>query len=588
MDFTRLGVLFGIPKRNEVSRCVAPVIKILRRKFMDFNQRRLVLSGALLLGLPLAFDPAVYAAKPVDLRHQNLSILQSLTSPDVKGGIAMKELSRNVDFKKTLHVRIQETYSGYTVWGADAVVHIPNGAKTPKSLTAVSAAVKSSNGFMNGIVYQDINADLAKTPASVFSQGQAQSALLTAIGNYQQKVGGKPEIKDQQSNLMVFIDKDNKAHWAYKVGFHAAPVKANDRPSRMVFIMDATSFKVYAQWDDIKTLDDPTNVDGGGFGGNIKMGKLSFDGLDGHVAKLGITRDASASTCFLQNKNVTVKDYNSRQVMSFPCSATDPNHNNVYWDADFDAVNDGYSPGNDAFFGGQVIKGMYQDWYGLPVLTNADGSDMMLNMVVHERQYDNAYWDGQQMTFGDGYSMFYPLTSLGVAAHEISHGFTEQHSNLTYWSQSGGMNEAFSDMAAQGAEVYAYGSGKNSWQIGPEIFKAPDEALRYMDKPSKDCGGKTPGSWCSIDDTSEYYDGLDVHFSSGVYNRFFYTLGTTTGWDGKKAFDVMVQANANYWTSTATFSSGACGVISAAKDLGFSVDDVKAAFDVVKVDYSAC
>ncbi len=274
--------------------------------------------------------------------------------------------------------------------------------------------------------------------------------------------------------------------------------------------------------------------------------------------------------------------------MSFPCSAVDPEHNNVYWNADFDAVNDGYSPGNDALFGGQVIKHMYQDWYGMPVLTNSDGTPMMLGMVVHIRNYDNAYWDGQQMTFGDGYSMFYPLTSLGVAAHEISHGFTEQHSNLTYWSQSGGMNEAFSDMAAQAAEVYAYGTGKNSWQIGPEIFKAQDEALRYMDVPSKDCGGKNPGSWCSIDDASEYYDGLDVHFSSGVYNRFFYTLGTTRGWDARKAFDVMVQANSNYWTSNATFSTAACGVIDAAKDLGYSVDDVKAAFDVVKVDYSAC
>ena len=56
--------------------------------------------------------------------------------------------------------------------------------------------------------------------------------------------------------------------------------------------------------------------------------------------------------------------------------------------------------------------------------------------------------------------------------------------------QSGGMNEAFSDMAAQAAEVYAYGVGKNSWQIGPEIFKEKNKALRYMDMPSKDCGVK--------------------------------------------------------------------------------------------------
>jgi pseudolysin len=234
-----------------------------------------------------------------------------------------------------------------------------------------------------------------------------------------------------------------------------------------------------------------------------------------------------------------------------------------------------------------VIKHMYQDWYNVPVLTNSDGSPMMLNMVVHS-DMDNAYWDGAKMVFGDGIDMFYPLTSLGVAAHEISHGFTEQHSNLSYSGQSGGMNEAYSDMAAQAAEVYAYGAGKNSWQIGPEIFKAADQALRYMDQPSKDCHGKKPGSWCSIDDASQYYSGLDVHFSSGVYNHFFYTLGNTADWDVKKAFDVMVHANSSYWTSTANFKTAACGVIQSAKDLGFSTDDVKAAFAVVKVDTSTC
>ena len=344
--------------------------------------------------------------------------------------------------------------------------------------------------------------------------------------------------------------------------------------------------KVYGQWDDIQTLE-KTNVDGGGFGGNIKMGKLVYDGLEGDVAKLEIQRDDS-NTCYLQNEEVTVKDHGSRNVMSFPCEKVDSSHNNVYWDADFDAVNDGYSPGNDAFFGGQVIKHLYKDWYDMPVLTNPDGSNMMLNMIVHQRNYDNAYWDGRQMTFGDGYRMFYPLTSLGVAAHEISHGFTQQHSNLTYWGQSGGMNEAFSDMAAQAAEIYAYGAGKNSWQIGPEIFKAKDQALRYMDKPTKDCHGKTPGDWCSIDDASQYEPGLDVHFSSGVYNHLFYVLGTTENWDVRKAFDVMVQANAHYWTSDSTFSTGACGMIDAANDLNYSTDDVKKALDVDKIDYSDC
>ncbi len=264
---------------------------------MDFNQKKL----ALLLGLPLAFASVAHAAKPVDARH-NLSVLTSLTAPSVKSGISATEISRRVDFKKTLHVRIQETFSGYPIFGADAVVHIPNGANTGKSLAEVNSAVVASKGFMNGTVFQGLNIDLAKTPANVFTQGQAQSAMQSAIASYQQKVGGKPEIKNQQSNLMVFIDKNNKAHWAYKVSFLSSPLKANDRPSKPVFIVDAVSFNVFAQWDDIKT--DKADVDGGGFGGNIKMGKLVHDGLAGNVAKLGMQRDEATGTCYLQNADV--------------------------------------------------------------------------------------------------------------------------------------------------------------------------------------------------------------------------------------------------------------------------------------------
>jgi pseudolysin len=207
--------------------------------------------------------------------------------------------------------------------------------------------------------------------------------------------------------------------------------------------------------------------------------------------------------------------------------------------------------------------------------------------MVHVPYYDNAAWDGRKMIFGDGDTMFYPLTSLGVGAHEISHGFTEQHSNLVYENQSGGMNESFSDMAAQAAEFYAYGT--NSWQIGPEIFKAKNQALRYMDQPSKDCPvGNKPGQECSIDHASQYTDGLEVHFSSGVFNRLFYLMSSGDHWDPKKAFDVMVYANQYYWTKTSTFEQGACGVLKAAEHLGYEIEVVKTAIDTVGINRSHC
>jgi pseudolysin len=300
-----------------------------------------------------------------------------------------------------------------------------------------------------------------------------------------------------------------------------------------------------------------------------------------------VTRQDAQQMCFLQNSEVTVINEPTDKVISYKCHAKNSEHNNVYWDGQLGAVNGGYSPGNDALFGGYMLKQMYRDWYNIPVLSNSDGSPMMLNMVVHSKM-DNAYWSSGTMVFGDGIDIFYPLTSIGVAAHEISHGFTEQHSELVYFGQSGGMNESFSDMAAQAAEVYAYGPGKNNWQIGSEIFKEKNAALRYMDLPSKDCRSNLSGRWCSINDASQYHDDLDVHHSSGVYNRLFYLIATSPSWNVRKAFDVMVDANRYYWVADSSFIEGACGILQATHDRGFDLQTVKSALKIVKIDYSRC
>lgn len=520
-----------------------------------------------------------FSAKPINLSHQTTSLLASFLTKSPATQI--EEVSRATDFKNTLHFRIKQTYLGYPVWNGDAVVHIPQEGNTKKNL--MNAITPASS--MNGTFYQDLNLDLRNTPAFIFDSLQAQKALQQAINVFQQKKGAKPEITHPKTRMMVYVDQQQKAHWVFWIQFDAEPVKAREIPERPTYIVDAISFKIYKQWNDIKTLDD---VDGGGFGGNTKMGKMVYDGLSGHLPKLHIQRNADTNTCYLQNADVTVLDSRKKsEVMTFACKDVDHNHNGVYWNADHDAIHGAYSPSNDALHEGAVIKEMYQKWYKQNVLEE-DGKPMMLNMVVHEPM-ENAYWDGKQMVFGDGDGilLFYPLTSLDVAAHEISHGFTEQHANLTYEGQSGGMNESFSDMASQAA--YYYTSGKNNWKIGADItLWLLGDAIRYMDIPSKDCHGTEPGDQCSIDDASQYKEGVDVHFSSGVYNRFFYLLAKSSGWNTKKAFDVMVQANMYYWTPNTTFIEGACGVLSAAKDLDYDIKAITKAAGNVGIETSDC
>lgn len=529
-----------------------------------------------LCALPLLMlGSSVFAATAIELKQNDATILKSFLSQGQKEksklNLLLQEIHRNTDANQTQHVRLQETFAGYPILGAEAILHMPKAGNRKIALDAVLPA----NTTVNGDIYQNVSEDLANTPAYVFNDAQRLKAQTEAVSAYQHNTGKRITAKNEKSQLVVFIDDQNKAHWAFRVSFDVDKLAPKALPAKPVYILDAMSFEVLEYWDNLQTAD---AASGGGMGGNEKMGKMIYDGKASDMPMLNITRNVSSQTCYLQNSEITVQDIRVGATMTYPCGQTDIEHNNVYWNTVDDMVNGGFGPGNDALYGGMVVKGLYKDWYGLEVLTQ-NNKPMVLSMMVHE-DMENAYWDGTEMVFGDGGSMLYPLTSLGVTAHEVSHGFTEQHSNLAYRNQSGGMNESFSDMAAQAAEFYAY--GKNSWQIGPEIMKN-DEALRYMDQPSKDCHGGKPGNGCSIDNASQYKRTQDVHHTSGVYNRLFYLIATSEGWDTKKAFDVMVQANSNYWTSRATFDKAACGVMQATKDMKYNLNDVTKALSAVGV-----
>ena len=531
----------------------------------------------LAIAVALGLASPVKAAEPVALQKTSFEKLKQkfqLSLPGLAKGASvsidsLKFVRQHTDSNKITHIRMQQQYVGFPVFGGYAIMH--------SKQTAASFASKTSDVHMNGMVYQGLQSELGQ-PQDSFTKNASE-----VLQQFKDKYVDK-NVSEEQVTPMVYIDEKYQAHWAYKV---SVLVSYDDKiPERPTAIIDAKTGKPFVQWNDVKTK--MVSVKGMGFGGNHKMGEFQY-GKD--LPLLELSRDTGAQMCFMENTDVKVIDmqhqYNSKNApMKFSCTTdlADQSGSTFYtgYSADgYDRENGAASPTNDALYAGHVIKHMYHDWYGIEVLTKSDGSPMKLVMRVHYGEgYENAYWDGKRMTFGDGDAMMYPLVSLGVSAHEISHGFTEQHSNLEYFGQSGGINESFSDMAAQAAEFYS--AEKGSWQIASEIMKEDSgyEALRYMDKPSRD--GE------SIDTADEYYGGLDVHYSSGVYNHLFYILANQPNWDIRKAFDVMVKANMDYWTPYVSFNEAGCGVLSAAKDLGFSLDDVKRSLEEVVVDYKRC
>ncbi len=359
--------------------------------------------------------------------------------------------------------------------------------------------------------------------------------------------------RNEKSDLVVFVDDAGRGHLAYAVTFYADSATGGN-PTRPIVIVDANTGRVLKKWENLQ------HANGTGPGGNQKTGQYEY-GTD--YGYLDVAQ--SGSTCTMNNANVkTVNLNNSNSNTSTTAFSYTCPRNTVK------QINGAYSPLNDAHYFGGVIFNMYNAYMGMNPLT------FQLVMKVHYKSgYENAYWDGTAMTFGDGASTFYPLVSLDVSSHEVSHGFTEQQSGLTYSGMPGGMNEAFSDMAGEAAEYYSRGS--NDFLVGAEIFKSSG-ALRYMCNPTQDGG--------SIDNAADYTSSMDVHYTSGVYNKAFCTLAQTSGWNTKMAFQAFATANRDYWTANSTFNDGACGVETAAQDLGYSKAAVTAAFNAVGVSCS--
>ncbi|WP_226470334.1 M4 family metallopeptidase [Luteimonas panaciterrae] len=461
------------------------------------------------------------AAKAAD-RHAELVGLDT--------GSSLREIRTRHDKLGTYH-RYQQTYQGIPIYGEQIVV---------------SEDGKGNARNLFGTRITGLESEITST-ASKLSRTQALN-LGKSIALGQQLLASR--IEREESTKMIYVDDNGRAHLAYVVTFFADSAQGG-KPTRPVIILDANSGQVLHRYENLQHA-----LIGTGPGGNQKTGQYEY-GTD--YGYLDVTQ--SGTTCTMNNTNVKTVNLNHGTSGSTAFSYTCP-RNTVK------TINGAYSPLNDAHYFGGVVYNMYNAYIGKPPLT------FQLMMRVHySNNYQNAFWNGSSMTFGDGASTFYPLVGLDVSAHEVSHGFTEQNSNLTYSGQSGGINEAYSDIAGEAAEFYFKGS--NDFWVGAEIFKAAGQALRYMNNPPQD--GQ------SIDNAADYYNGLDVHYSSGVYNKAFYLLAQKPGWGTVNAFKVFARANDLYWTSSTNFNQGACGVETAATDLGLTKADVTAAFTSVGV-----
>ncbi|MDY7574086.1 M4 family metallopeptidase [Actimicrobium sp. CCI2.3] len=449
---------------------------------------------------------------------------------------------RTMEYKatNTKVTRYQQFYNGWPVENAYVVDTLNEATGQHHVLGSIQRGLASDLSAYTTQITKEKALELAETSASV-----QDATKITQI---------KVEL-----NIKPDINKEGPATLGYAVSF----IENSQQHKRLSYRVDATSQAV------VSTGDLTARLNATGPGGNGNTGKYLYPSTlaDGTKLKnLVVTSD-----CTMKSDDVFVVDRYTDENNETPfkfVDCPDPHSGNTPTNPEQN-LNGAFSPINDAYYFGQVVFDMYRDtgYLGLPPI------DHILQMNVDVLSLgQSAVWNGTA-NFGQGSDITYPMVSLDRVAHEVSHGFTEENSKMPLSGEPGGMTEAFSDMAGEAAKFFLH--GHNDFHVYSDLFKDGKSASRYMDNPRKNGRG--------IDNRSNYNPTLDVHDSAGVYSKAFQLLATTKNWDTRKAFQVMAHANLLYWGPDSTFNKGACGVEQSARNLGYAVADVTAAFASVGV-----
>ncbi|MEU9992351.1 M4 family metallopeptidase [Streptomyces sp. NPDC048045] len=457
-----------------------------------------------------------------------------------KEKLVVKDVVKDAD--GAVHTRYERTYAGLPVLGGDLVVHTAKSGAT-EGVTRASKAKLSL---------------VSLKPRIAASAAQKQALGLA-------KEAGSAKTTADQAPRKVIWAGSGKPVLAYETV--VGGLQDDGTPNQLHVVTDAATGKKLFEYQGIET----------GVGNTQYSGKVDLT-----------TTQSGSSYTLTDASRGGHKTYN----LDHGTSGT-----GTLFSQSSDTWGDG-TVGNagtaaaDAAYGAQETWDFYKTAFGRSGIKN-DGVGAY-SRVHYGNSYVNAFWDDSCfcMTYGDGSGNKDPLTALDVAGHEMSHGVTSNTAGLEYSGESGGLNEATSDIMGTGVEFFA----KNSTDVGDYLIgekiniNGDGKPLRYMDKPSKD--GNSADYWSSgVGD-------LDVHYSSGVANHFFYLLSEgsgaktingvnydsptkdgskVTGIGRDKALQIWYKALTTYFTSTTNYADARKGTLSAASDLyGASSDEYKA------------
>ncbi|WP_406464601.1 M4 family metallopeptidase [Streptomyces sp. NBC_00111] len=485
-------------------------------------------------------DPGALPAKLSPAQRaellQEANATKAATAEELGLGATEKLVVRDVvkDVDGTTHTRYERTLDGLPVLGGDLVV-----AEKAGKTEGVSKASKATGAQLKAV---GTTADVA--PAT------AEKQALTAA-----RADGSKSTEASKAPRKVVWAASGTPQLAYETV--VGGLQHDGTPNELHVITDASSGAKLYEWQAIET----------GTGNTQYSGQVTL-GTSGSSGSYNLTDAARGSH----------KTYNLNRGTSGTGTL-------------FSGADDIWGNGSasntetaaaDAHYGAAETWDFYKNVMGR---TGIKGNGVGAYSRVHYgNSYVNAFWSDSCfcMTYGDGSGNLAPLTSLDVAAHEMTHGVTSNTAGLNYSGESGGLNEATSDIFAAGVEFYSNtATDPGDYLVGEKIdINGDGTPLRYMDKPSKD--GASKDAW---------YSGLgsiDVHYSSGPANHFFYLLSEGSGAktvngvsynsptsDGlpvsgigrDKALQIWFKALTTKFTTTTNYAAARTGTLAVASEL---------------------
>ena len=484
-------------------------------------------------GAPVKLTPA---ARTALIKKADAATAE--TADEIGLGAKEELVVRDVlkDADGTVHTRYERTFDGLPVLGGDLVVHESKAGAVKSVTRATKATVKVS----------DLTADITKATAE-------KQALKAA------KAEGSTKTEADKAPRKVVWAASGKPALAYETvvgGF-----QHDGTPQELHVITDAETGKKLYEFEAIQT-----GTGNSQYNGSVTIGTT----LSGSTYNL---TDASRGSH---------KTYNKARATSSSAGTLFTDANDVWGTGTATSSSTDQNAAVDAHYGAQVTWDFYKNVLGRNGIKN--NGVAAYSRVHYGNAYVNAFWSDSCfcMTYGDGDGNVKPLTSLDVAGHEMTHGLTSNTAGLNYSGESGGLNEATSDILGTAVEFYAANAkDPGDYLIGEKVdIRGNGTPLRYMDQPSKD--GNSANYWSSS------LAGLDVHYSSGPANHFFYLLSegsgsktingvaynsptsngaTITGIGRAKAVQIWYKALSTYMTSTTNYKGARTATLNAASSL---------------------